>query len=283
MAVQSFTAYSIGRPLLESLEKKPFTGYVAGIYRHSCNIIGDDGRLITLALPSIGNGPFSILIEVQTPILSITPKTHVRASRYGLTVGNMLFIHLDRVDCWVPRLLQFPRSFHLKTSSAELLYDYTQWPEPLNGISTNKIVRDKLIARAMELQQALSNGNSVKRAVLFLAGLGFGLTPSGDDYLLGVMASLWLTRNTSSLEEIAQFACKKTTSLSAAFLKAASKGEFAECWHRLALAILSQETKPVQDAISEFAQIGAYSGRDALSGFTTHFLESRFGLEVSQN
>ena len=283
MAVQSFTAYSIGRPLLESLEKKPFTGYVAGIYRHSCNIIGDDGRLITLALPSIGNGPFSILIEVQTPFLSITPKTHVRAGRYGLTVGNMLFIHLDRVDCWVPRLLQFPRSFHLKTSSAELLNDYTQWPEPLNGISTNKIVRDKLIARAMELQQALSNGNSVKRAVLFLAGLGFGLTPSGDDYLLGVMASLWLTRNTSSLEEIAQLACKKTTSLSAAFLKAASKGEFAECWHRLALAILSQETKPVQDAISEFAQIGAYSGRDALSGFTTHFLESRFGLEVSQN
>jgi hypothetical protein len=195
----------------------------------------------------------------------------------------MLFIHLDRVDCWVPRLLQFPRSFHLKTFSAELLNDYTQWPEPLNGISTNKIVRDKLIARAMELQQALSNGNSVKRAVLFLAGLGFGLTPSGDDYLLGVMASLWLTRNTSSLEEIAQLACKKTTSLSAAFLKAASKGEFAECWHRLALAILSQETKPVQEAISEFAQIGAYSGRDALSGFTTHFLESRFGLEVSQN
>jgi len=283
MAVQSFTAYSIGRPLLESLEKKPFTGYVAGIYRHSCNIIGDDGRLITLALPSVGNGPFSILIEVQTPFLSITPKTHVRAGRYGLTVGNMLFIHLDRVDCWVPRLLQFPRSFHLKASSAELLNDYTQWPEPLNGISTNKIVRDKLIARAMELQQALSNGNSVKRAVLFLAGLGFGLTPSGDDYLLGVMASLWLTRNTSSLEEIAQLACKKTTSLSAAFLKAASKGEFAECWHRLALAILSQETKPVQEAISEFAQIGAYSGRDALSGFTTHFLESRFGLEVSQN
>jgi len=274
MAVQSFTAYSIGRPLLESLEKKPFTGYVAGIYRHSCNIIGDDGRLITLALPSIGNGPFSILIEVQTPFLSITPKTYVRASRYGLTVG---------VDCWVPRLLQFPRSFHLKTSSAELLNDYTQLLEPLNEISNSKIVEDKLIARAMELQQALSNGNSIKRAVINLAGLGFGLTPSGDDYLLGLMASLWLTRNTSRLEEIARLACKKTTSLSAAFLKAASKGEFAECWHRLALAILSQETITVQDAISEIAQIGSYSGRDALSGFTTNFLESRFGVEVSQN
>lgn len=283
MVAQPFTAYSISRPLLESLEKKPFTGYVAGIYKYSCNIIGDDGRMITLALPSIGNGPFSILIKVQTPFAAITPKMDVRAGHYGLTVDNRLFINLEGVDYWVPRLLQFPRSFHLKTSNAELLNDYTQWLEPLNEISTDKIVKDKLIARAIELQQALSNGNSIKRAVINLAGLGFGLTPSGDDYLLGVMASLWLTRNTTGLEEIARLACKKTTSLSAAFLKAASKGEFAECWHRLALAILSQETITVQAAISEIAQIGSYSGRDALSGFTTHFLKSRFGVEVSQN
>ena len=103
------------------------------------------------------------------------------------------------------------------------------------------------------------------------------------DLLLGLMASLWLTRNTTKLEEIAMLAYKKTTSLSAAFLKAASKGEFAECWHRLALAILSQETITVQAAISEIARMGSYSGRDALFGFTTHFLESRFGVEVSQN
>ena len=283
MVAQSVTAYSISRPLLESLEKKPFTGYVAGIYKYSCNIIGDDGRMITLALPAIGNGPFSILINVQTPFAAITPKMDVRAYHDGLKVDNRLFINLESVDCWVPRLLQFPRSFHLKTSNAELLNDYTQWLEPLNEISTDKIVKDKLIARAMELQEALSNGNSIKRPVINLAGLGFGLTPSGDDYLLGVMASLWLTRNTTRLVEIARLACKKTTSLSAAFLKAASKGEFAECWHRLAFAILSQETITVQAAISEIAQIGSFSGRDALSGFTTHFLESRFGVEVSQN
>ena len=92
MVAQPFTAYSISRPLLESLEKKPFTGYVAGIYKHSCNIIGDDGRMITLALPSIGNGPFSILIEVQTPFASITPKMRVRAGHYGLTVDNILSV-----------------------------------------------------------------------------------------------------------------------------------------------------------------------------------------------
>ena len=75
MVAKSFTAYSISRPLLESLEKKPFTGYVAGIYKYSCNIIGDDGRMITLALPAIGNGPFSILINVPVSYTHLTLPT----------------------------------------------------------------------------------------------------------------------------------------------------------------------------------------------------------------
>lgn len=283
MGARPFRAYSIGRPLLESLAKKPFSGYVAGIYRHSCNIIGDDGRMITLAIPCIGNGPFSILIQVGNPFATITPNMHVRAGRRGLAVGNMLYIHLDHVECWEPRLLQFPRSFHLKTSIAELLNDYTQWPKMSEGISSDEIVRDRLIAGATALQHALSNGHSAKRTVTYLAGLGFGLTPSGDDYLLGVMASLWLTNNTSGLDEIAQLACKKTTSLSAAFLKAASKGEFSESWHQLVQGIVSQDTKTARDVISRFAQIGASSGRDALAGFAPHLLGSRFSAKMGQN
>ncbi len=275
MVVRPFTAYSIGRPLLESLSKKPFSGYTAGVYRHSCNIIGHDGRMITLALPSIGKGPFSIVIEGENPFAFITTKMHVRAGRRGIAVGDMLFIRLDSVEYWEPRLFQFPRSFHLKTSIAQLLNNYTQWPKVSERIAGNKIVRDRLITGATALQHALRNGHSTKRTVTYLAGLGFGLTPSGDDYLLGVMASLWLTRNTSGLEEIAQSARNKTTSLSAAFLEAASKGEFSESWHQLLQGIVSQDTKTARDAIFRFSQIGASSGWDSLAGFATHLLGSR--------
>ena len=271
-----FMAYSIGRPLLESLAKKPFFGYVSGIYKHSCNIMGADGRIITLALPSIGKGPFSIVVEGKNLLTSITTKMCVRSDHHGLAVNNMQFIHLNSVDCWEPRLFQFPRSFHIKTSIAELLKDYTQWLEEPNGVYSDEIVKNQLVMGAKALQHALSNGHSTKKIVTYLAGLGFGLTPSGDDYLLGVMASLWLTRNTSFLDEIAQTANRKTTSLSANLLKAASKGEFSESWHQLAKGIFSQDTKTAQHAVFNFSQIGAFSGRDALAGFTTHLLGSRF-------
>ena len=180
-----------------------------------------------------------------------------------------------------------PRKKHLafpdQASSAELLFDSTQWFEPTFRNTNDKYVIDKLISGAKELQHALVNRHPIKRAVTYLAGLGSGLTPSGDDYLLGVMASLWLTKNTHFLDEIARLSSQKTTSLSAAYLMAASKGDFAECWHDLAQAVLYQDPKVLRDSISEFIQIGASSGRDALVGFSRHILESRFSLNVVQN
>jgi hypothetical protein len=273
----------IGRPLLHSLTKNSFTGSVVGIYQDFCNILGNDGRMITIAISPMGKSPFSVLIEWQDSFMSIVAKMNVQADQYGIKVGDVLFIKLGNAETWVPKMPQFPRTFRLKASSAELLFDYTYWLQPTFYNSSNKYVRDKLISGAKELQHALVNMHPVKRAVTYLAGLGSGLTPSGDDYLLGVMASLWLTKNTHFLDEIALLSSQKTTSLSAAYLMAASKGDFAECWHDLAQAVLYQDPKALRDSISEFIQIGASSGRDALVGFSRHILESRFSLNVVQN
>jgi len=273
----------IGRPLLHSLTKNSFTGSVVGIYQDFCNILGNDGRMITIAISPMGKSPFSVLIEWQDSFTSILAKMNVQADQYGIKVGDVIFINLGNAETWVPKMPQFPRTFRLKVSSAELLFDYTHWLEPTFYNSSNKYVRDKLISGAKELQHALVNRHPIKRAVTYLAGLGSGLTPSGDDYLLGVMASLWLTKNTHFLDEIAWLSSQKTTSLSAAYLMAASKGDFAECWHDLAQAVLYQDPKALRNSISEFIQIGASSGRDALVGFSRHILELRFSLNVVQN
>ena len=276
-------ARCIGRPLLHSLTKNYFTGSVVGIYQDFCNILGNDGRMITIAISPVGKSPFSVLIEWQESFMSIVAKMNVQADQHGIKVGDAIYISLDNAKTWVPKMPQFPRTFRLKAPSAELLFGYTHWLESTFYDSNNKYVRNKLISGAKELQNALVNMHPIKKPVTYLAGLGFGLTPSGDDYLLGVMASLWLTKNTNFLQEIGCLSSQKTTSLSAAYLMAASKGDFAECWHNLAQAVLYQDLKALRDSISEFLQIGASSGRDALAGFSTHLLESRFSLNVAQN
>ena len=273
----------IGKPLLQNLMKNPFTGSVVGIYKDFCNILGNDGRMITIAISPIGKSPFSILIEWQYLFTSIIPKMNVRADQYGINVGDIIFIRLDNAETWDSKMLQFPHTFGLKASSTELLFDSTQWFEPTFKNSSDKYVIDKLISGAKRLQHALVNRHPIKKPVTYLAGLGFGLTPSGDDYLLGVMASLWITKNTHFLDEIAWLSSQKTTSLSAAYLMAASKGDFSECWHDLARSVLYQDPKNLRDSISKFIQIGASSGQDALAGFSTHILKSKFSLNIAPN
>ena len=239
--------------------------------------------MITIAISPIGKSPFSVLIERQDLTTSITAKMNVRADQYGINISDKIFISLDNAETWDPKMLQFPQTFSLKASSAELLFESTQWFEPTFKNSNDKYVIDKLNAGADQLQHALINRHPIKRSVEYLAGLGFGLTPSGDDYLLGVMASLWITKNTHFLDEIARLSSQKTTSLSAAYLIAASKGDFAECWHDLVQSVLYQDPKTLRDSISEFMQIGASSGQDAMAGFSTQILKSKFSLNMVQN
>jgi hypothetical protein len=112
----------------------------------------------------------------------------------------------------------------------------------------------------------------IAQAVGQLAGLGNGLTPPGDDYLVGVMAALWLTGQKEILPVMGQVAAPLTTTLSAAFLKAAARGEFIEPWHALAQALSAGEAEAFSQVIERVAQFGASSGRDTLAGFATTLL-----------
>ena len=84
-----------------------------------------------------------------------------------------------------------------------------------------------------------------------LAGLGIGLTPAGDDFLLGVIYGLWLKISTQTCAErvevdaetqrvveiIVDAAVARTTTLSGAWLEAAGRGEAGQPWHELVEAM----------------------------------------------
>lgn len=102
-----------------------------------------------------------------------------------------------------------------------------------------------------------------------LAGLGIGLTPAGDDFLMGAMYAAWmihpqeLAKNIT--EEIADIAVPLTTSLSGAWLRSAAKGEAGELWHEFFDALI--EDKNIYLPMSKILSVGETSGSDALAGF----------------
>jgi len=98
-----------------------------------------------------------------------------------------------------------------------------------------------------------------------LLGLGTGLTPSGDDFLCGVLAGLRLLGleqeafNVCLKEEIAKH-LSDTIDISAAFLSCALEGQYS-----LAVNRLSSLPSP-EEILAGFSAIGHSSGVDTLCG-----------------
>lgn len=269
-------AQSIARPLLEELARQPFVGRVLGQFERACNLADLEGRVIALTLPEVGNGPFSIVVAGAPGLFSLLVVGQLAmADRQSLTIGNWR-VGLSAAKIWEPKLACPAQPLNLSSAVAQIINSYADWPPLTENLSA--LSHQRLTQAAAQLHQALIDANTGQRDERFavalgqLVGLGGGLTPAGDDYLLGVMAALWLAGQHALLPELAKVAAPRTTTLSAAFLRAAAQGEFIEPWHILAQALGAGKAEAVSQAIECVAQFGASSGRDALAGFATTLL-----------
>jgi hypothetical protein len=160
-------------------------------------------------------------------------------------------------------------------------------PEPVEGLQNRDPLNLAFLAMAQAgikgLLHALQGGDrsSIRESAALLAGLGPGLTPAGDDYLVGLMAGLrvWpdpLENSGLSPPQVCQIIFEaaegRTTLLSRAFLRSAKEGLFGENWHELLTALVEGETIGIQRAARRILSSGATSGADALAGFLSPYL-----------
>jgi len=279
-------ALSIARPLIEELTDRPFSGSVLGRFDRACNLVDREGRVIALTLPEIGNGPFSIVVAGDPGLFSrFSVGQPALANQYDLKVGGWR-INLRAAKIWEPKLACSNQPLKISSTIASIIKPYADWPH-LAEVNSFANSASRLTGAAAQLNQALiehekserhegheryERAERVVEAIDQLAGLGSGLTPAGDDYIVGVMAALWLTGRKEMLSEMARIAVVKTTALSAAFLRAAAQGEFMEPWHALVQTLFAGEIEAFSQAIKWVAQFGASSGLDALAGFATTLL-----------
>jgi hypothetical protein len=106
-----------------------------------------------------------------------------------------------------------------------------------------------------------------------VVGRGPGLTPSGDDMLVGIMAALRLApsplagRHANLLAEAVAPFLASTTDLSAHLLRQATQGHFGRALHELVAALADDtEPGPLHERIGRALASGATSGADACSG-----------------
>ncbi|NJN98916.1 MAG: DUF2877 domain-containing protein [Anaerolineales bacterium] len=271
----TLTALSIARPLLEALAIHPFEGRVMGRFERAINLAEPTGWVIAVTGPEIGRGPFSVVVAAPPDFFNqFAVGQPVIADQHGLTVGKWR-LDWSAAAVWEPRLISPTQPLRLTSKIVHALRPYIDWPAPTES---TPVLGERLRQAAAQFSQALGDktkAEQVARAASSLAGLGSGLTPAGDDYLVGAMAALWLTDLKALLPEIAAAAVPQTTTLSAAFLTAAARGEFLEPWHHLAQSLYTGTIESLSRALAQVATFGASSGRDALAGFTTSLYRLR--------
>lgn len=233
------------------------------VFEHACNLINERREVLSIVTPQIGNGPFNLVIQdevlfsdhlnLESPI-SVFPKQ--------LNLGD-LTIHTKDAKLWSPRPdweMLHARRDDILSQLTKLLV--TNYQSPISNLqSSNSLI--SAFANA-DLPSSLT-------AAQKLAGLGMGLTPAGDDFILGAVLAAWIIHPPEIArvlaKEVTDVAAPLTTSLSAAWLRSAGRGETGVLWHNFFEDLNSADTNAIQESIDKILSVGETSGADALSGF----------------
>ena len=144
----------------------------------------------------------------------------------------------------------------------------------LAGIEFEKLIGIDLDERACRYIDLLLNSNKSDLKVnsdiiRFFTGRGKGLTPSGDDILLGFTLALTMFGKfdswTTALE--AGVTGNRTTMISVAYLSALLQGYASEHFIRLIKLIDDGDMDVIEEKVKEVQSFGHTSGNDALFGF----------------
>ena len=248
-----------------------YTPRILHVFDRACNLINERGDVLSIVTPQIGNGPFNLVIENEVYFLdSLNLESLVSISSTHLNLGN-LNIHITDSKLWKP----CPDWEVLHTKRNEIPDQIK--PLPIrNYLKTSDLPILQSLTSSLSAALVHSDLSTATSSASQLAGLGIGLTPSGDDFVMGAIYATWIIHPPEIARvlarEIANTAAPLTTSLSAAWLKAAGRGEAGIVWHEFLGALLSNDSLRIQETLNNILAVGETSGADALAGFVAVFL-----------
>jgi hypothetical protein len=283
----NFQAVSIG----SSVPRDHFDATVQSVFDSSINLRLDNGEgLVTVLVSEHYDLPQGIRLDVKNLPLQSRPVGLHAACRNGILrfQSSPLIIGLRGAKVWNGRLSAI--AIDIQKPSAERAWSIV-WQslnkqqrlkqtdliaDDLFQADTGSLLTRQLSQPVQQLIAAtkrLDPQTSAEAAAKFI-GLGPGVTPSGDDILIGYLAGLWSTaaQNQQRLDFLSNFGgllstlTKETNEISRTYLHYAIKGEFSSSTIALVSAISDGEEQNILSAAKEAMRVGHSSGMDSVSG-----------------
>lgn len=248
------------------------SGTVLACHRSALTLLlGDD--LVTVAPDAAGGLPDGLNVgAIFAPAtLGIRPGMPVVADQHGLLIGAALAIDVTAAARWSPVLRHVPVAapgLPVRASAVRAAVALDDRAFGVDGpTSSFRAVAAPLVR---DLAAALGEASPDTAAIgARLIGLGPGLTPSGDDVLVGLVAALFAlgdTRAAILAGTWATCAATRTTPVAASFHRHAAAGDFAERLHDLLGAVLAGPPERIAGSVHRAAAWGATSGADTVLG-----------------
>ena len=239
-----------------------FRGTVLSVFPGAMYIAGAtaESDLLVVHDASHGHTPTSLLVDRRS--LSTVEPGDAVAGRAGYLRAGELIVDVRQAAVWTPRLPS------------------ATGPSPEALAQSHRAVLEHLPATALQRLGPMPDvlmtvGDArdavVESALMKVIGSGPGLTPSGDDALVGMLGVLYRVCAPSEaiasviqLRRVVPDLLWRTTPISAHYLRLGLRGAFGE--HLIDLLDTIADGLEPGAAIERVLTVGATSGADALAG-----------------
>lgn len=241
--------------------------------------------MVTLLSRDCDNGPNSCRLALEHCHTLFHPGEQVSFHAFGIDIGSDKRIDFSRCILWQPDALYLSPLIIKETNwqvLADIIHASIQNSSSLFYFRGDNFFYQEtsrlLTLHRKRLIHALSAGScdDIENEIVAMIGLGIGLTPSGDDYLAGLSAFLFLDGHPACKYRHLFISAlrkgeRKTTPLSAITLHETISQRYREVIYRFINQIVSGDLSNIQQAINNIKKIGSSSGCDMLCGMADAF------------
>ncbi len=252
-------------------------------FRRVINYVNDHDTLISITDETISPGPFHIIIHpfesdalIENDVLEITLEECI--------IGQIRML-IDAEKLYDSRLQTGPIDLKLLESNLSGFKEALIIQAPDNSLAFLLNARREALTRwnfeKNVLMQICSGVDllfegKTSAAIQKMNGVGFGLTPSGDDFLIGFLWGLYLIERIygedyQKLRDDIYHRSSQTNRIARQLLYAAWKGMFQESVKLFFFSLLHGDIHKDKTVLQGFLSVGHTSGSDMGTGFLMAF------------
>ncbi len=270
-------------------------GRVHSVFQQVINISVHD-NLISIVGKRVGQGPLNIVVNFphDLDLTAIVKAGDIVTLDETIRIDNTLSITTNSTSIWEASI-NFQDLLHpvnVILSNIEVVKEVVLASKNLKGLGELiDHVNDMEISSTYQLEPiskfAVPHISSLIRAIRLrishdiiqssnkIIGLGSGLTPSGDDMLIGLMISMiYISENVQGIDldvekissDIISDITGRTTIISEEFLREAACGRVNEPVATLMEKILISGQKEMRESAKKVLSVGSTSGADTIFG-----------------